>query len=523
MLLNKKYLFFLLFIFFVAEHSFAQRSINPVVQKVENAIFTVSSVNSDGMIFAKGSGFFISNSGIGITNYHVLDGAHDAFITTRGGDKIQIEIVYDYSATLDLVKFKVSNKSLIKFPWLRISKTTPLSGDEIFNISTPLGIYEHTVAKGTVAAVRKSEQYGEVIQMTTPISHGSSGSPVMNMKGEVIGIATYGNEAGQQLNFAVSSKNIKRLNLQRNIQVKYLSVDPLMTPRIKDALKEANEGNVVSALNILQTEINRNSSNHRARYYKALILMRAESYDDAYQLACDACNADPSSSEYFVLLGKILSDICISYKWSKKAFSLAIQALQNAYNLNSDPEILYRVGHLCSQVAMYSDNKEYYAKMGIDFLNKAIMGDPEQAACFIDRAHLFQILRDHGNASVDCNQAIRIDPYHYRPYLMRGDMKIYDYNNFKDGIIDLDQAVALSERSYYVSNAEKADIYGLRGMSYGDEAFRTLNRESAIYIANAVKDLEKANSLYPQGSYSKILSELKEKVDSYMRIHGTFP
>jgi len=85
-------------------------------------------------------------------------------------------------------------------------------GERIIVYGSPLGL-EKTVSDGIVSAIREVPGHGTLIQITAPISPGSSGSPVLNMKGEVIGIATFQFIKGKNLNFAIPSKRVARLNL----------------------------------------------------------------------------------------------------------------------------------------------------------------------------------------------------------------------------------------------------------------------------------------------------------------------
>ncbi len=93
---------------------------------------------------------------------------------------------------------------------LSISPTLPETGERVIVIGTPLGL-EKTVSDGIVSAVRDVAGFGKIIQVTAPISPGSSGSPVVNMKGEVIGVATFFVVAGQNLNFAIPVERISKL------------------------------------------------------------------------------------------------------------------------------------------------------------------------------------------------------------------------------------------------------------------------------------------------------------------------
>jgi S1-C subfamily serine protease len=76
-------------------------------------------------------------------------------------------------------------------------------------LGSPLGL-EHTVTEGLVSAIRTVRDRGEFLQISAPIAPGSSGGPVVNMKGQVIGIATF-QVRGQNINFAVPGYRILAL------------------------------------------------------------------------------------------------------------------------------------------------------------------------------------------------------------------------------------------------------------------------------------------------------------------------
>jgi tetratricopeptide (TPR) repeat protein len=84
----------------------------------------------------------------------------------------------------------------------------------VFAIGNPEGL-ERTISQGIVSGVRKSDNR-DLLQITTPISHGSSGGPILNSKGEVVGVAVGMLEDGQNLNFAVPVKFVAQLLAQRD-------------------------------------------------------------------------------------------------------------------------------------------------------------------------------------------------------------------------------------------------------------------------------------------------------------------
>src|SRR5207248_4620099 len=95
---------------------------------------------------------------------------------------------------------------------LSLERTSPQEGESIVVIGNPFGL-EGSVTNGIVSAVRDIPGFGRIIQITAPISPGSSGSPVVNMQGQVIGVATLQITGGQSVNFAIpSDRKSTRLN-----------------------------------------------------------------------------------------------------------------------------------------------------------------------------------------------------------------------------------------------------------------------------------------------------------------------
>jgi serine protease Do len=170
-------------------------------ENCKSSVFII--YTSDGAKSFQGTGFFISETGIAVSNYHVFKGTSKGLeiIETYNGKKLRIEEVLskddndDYIIfKVDLSNFKVSNPIPIAFD-------KPKIGEDVFAIGNPRGL-ESTLSKGIISGFRDN-----YIQTTTEITHGSSGGPLINMRGEVIGITTSGlGEAN--LNFAINIKNL---------------------------------------------------------------------------------------------------------------------------------------------------------------------------------------------------------------------------------------------------------------------------------------------------------------------------
>jgi len=95
-------------------------------------------------------------------------------------------------------------------PYLKVSGVIPQPGEKVITLGSPSG-EEWTAADGIVSAVREKKWHGRIkkfVQISAPISHGSSGGPAINLKGEVIGVNTFTREKSQNLNFSSIGQNV---------------------------------------------------------------------------------------------------------------------------------------------------------------------------------------------------------------------------------------------------------------------------------------------------------------------------
>lgn len=185
-----------------------------LIKKNEKAIFAIYTYDDYGVATGIGTGFFISGDGVGLSNFHVLEGASRGVVKTVDGKTYEIGQIISTSEQADLVKFKVNTKGE-STPFLTTKNTALEKGEKIFVIGNPHG-FESSVSEGIISSVRPSDDYGTVLQITAPISPGSSGSPVMTLDGKVIGVATFQFAKGQNLNFAVGIGSTSLLKASTN-------------------------------------------------------------------------------------------------------------------------------------------------------------------------------------------------------------------------------------------------------------------------------------------------------------------
>ena len=154
----------------------------------------------------QGSGFFVGANLIA-TNYHVVEGANEAFCyTNSSAAKYEIEgyVAVDKEVDLIILKVKGVNK-----PAIKMSTSTPTPGQKVYVLGSPKGL-EATISEGIVSGLRDWDGT-KLIQISAPISHGSSGGPVLNANGLLVGIAVGAFEDGQNLNFAIPKSNLDLL------------------------------------------------------------------------------------------------------------------------------------------------------------------------------------------------------------------------------------------------------------------------------------------------------------------------
>ena len=183
--------------------------ISRVVDGVQPAVVTIRTFDPEMKASGLGTGFFVNPQGHLITNFHVLEGAHAATVKTHDGTTHNVTHVLAANKAVDLIKLAVEIPTA-KVRWLEVEPAAPDIADRVVVVGSPLGL-EHTVSEGIVSAIRDIPGVGTIFQMSAPISKGSSGSPVVNDQGRVIGVVSFQAMAGQNLNFAVASDNLLKL------------------------------------------------------------------------------------------------------------------------------------------------------------------------------------------------------------------------------------------------------------------------------------------------------------------------
>src|SRR6476660_8918504 len=212
----------LMLILLLSAAASAQDFLPELVKRIKPSAVAIETFDSRGNTLSRGSGFFIGPDRI-ITNRHVIDRSNRVEVHLMDGKKFTVRGVLAVDGEGDLALLQVDIPKELAIP-LPIVKAVPQEGEFVVVIGNPFGL-EGSVSNGIVSAVREISGYGKIIQITAPISPGSSGSPVVNMDGQVIGIATLQAAEGQSLNFAIPSERILQLKVSELQTISSLTAD----------------------------------------------------------------------------------------------------------------------------------------------------------------------------------------------------------------------------------------------------------------------------------------------------------
>ena len=191
-----------------------------ISREAHGAVVSIVVSDKNGHPVAQGSGFLISKDGQVVTNYHVIKNGSSAVIKFPDGAFFVVDGVLASDKDRDVAIIKAHGND---FRALTLGDSDRLQvGEEVVAIGSPLSL-ESTVSNGIVSAIRTVEdEGGKFLQITVPISPGSSGGPLFNMSGKVVGITTSHIKGGENLNFAIPINDVKPMLLARSPRARAL-------------------------------------------------------------------------------------------------------------------------------------------------------------------------------------------------------------------------------------------------------------------------------------------------------------
>lgn len=251
-------------------------SLADLIEAVEPSVVRIN-------IYAKagggnGSGYIIDKEGTLVTNRHVIEGATKVTGVFQGDEtEYPITGVYSINAPKDIAILKIDCPSEKLHP-LVISDEEPRKGTELVAFGAPLGL-DFTASEGILSAIRKASDLAKMgmtgheglwFQHTVPISPGNSGGPLVNMKGELIGMNTMQFTIGQNLNFAISAADVTEELAKKS------SVKPLESDTVPVLAKASSNEPSRDVEDITGTE---QANEYLAKLDKMTVLMLAFGFD----------------------------------------------------------------------------------------------------------------------------------------------------------------------------------------------------------------------------------------------------
>ena len=326
--------------------------------------------DSTGTTLSFGSGFFVNPNQIA-TNFHVIAGARQGTAKLVGKyTRYQIEGIVATDKDNDLAILKVTASGVAPLS-LGDSDTVNI-GAKVYVAGNPKGL-EGTFSDGLIS--RRESYPKKRLQMTAPISPGSSGGPVLNSKGKVIGISVAVHRAldAQNLNFAIPSNYLKAL---------------LAKARPAKPLSQNSQS--ISA----ETYFFRGNAKYELGLYHEAI----SDYDKAIRLNPDYAFAYNNRG---------------NAKEKLKQYFAAIADFDTAIRLNPDyADAYYARGNVKAKL------KQYFAAIA-DY-DTAIRLEPDDADAYYNRGRAKTDLKQYAAAISDYDKAIRLKPDYARAYHNRG-------------------------------------------------------------------------------------------------------
>lgn len=284
----------------------AQETLPELVRRVKPAIVAIVTYDAKGDAMTTGSGFFIRPGQV-VTNLHVIRGASRTDVKTLDGKGRVYEVAGLLAADEegDLALMRV-NMSPERPRSSELAVTLPEEGETVFVIGNPLKL-EGSVTSGIVSAVREVPGVGKIIQTTAAISHGNSGSPIFNLKGQVVGVITLKVTNGQNISLAIGSERVRDL---KPGPLRSLSELPA-----KDKLGDIGEalyrtgldslwlGNYDHAVGYFENAVNRNPKRVDAWIQVGYCKVKQGKNQEAIKAYQQALQLKPSSEEVLNKLG----------------------------------------------------------------------------------------------------------------------------------------------------------------------------------------------------------------------------
>ena len=524
--------------------SSCEKSVTDIIKEAETSSFIIYTYDEYGTPMGSGSGFFINENGIGITNYHVLDGAVKAKIKMVDETEYEIDQVVSSDRKSDIVEFSIKNNNNKKFDCLNFSDEMPKKGETVYCISCPVGL-ESSVSDGIVSSYRE-DRHGKIVQVTAPISQGSSGSALLNKDGDVFAVATFKDKSGENINFGVCfddekyeilktkddfEKRNSKFNKKENFII--INVPSEKNPDVKLNAIEFKKDVTIAYMSYTNLDISKKETHIwcETEGDKRFYILDNDN-DKKYYITTSTIGGEGTSVKlasnykfrmFFPPIKEIpksisliegeesnswcFNDIILDDYTAELSVDLTSYQKEYAYTQMRDGELTYasRIFEnilaedetdLQSLIAMglISYVKEDYS-IAEDYFSLAIEYHPNNSIGFLNRAYLYQSKEKYDESLEDLTRAINIEsaPLSY----WRRALLYYETKEWGKCRDDLDKVIA-------------TDRYKRKAIAY---TYRAICNIELNNKAKAIKDIEIAYNLTNDSELENFLQKLWNKVN----------
>lgn len=469
----KKKFFIICVLIWISNFSYSQEmNAEQLYKKINDAVVSIYTYDIFDKPISQGSGVVINQIGWIVTNYHVY--ANSSKIIVKHKNK---EVLFDriiaFDVNKDVLILKIANNI---FPSITLGNSDKINiGQKVFAIGSPLGL-ENSISDGIISGLRANEfSLKKYIQISSPISPGSSGGALINTKGELIGITTLTYTKGQNLNFAIPVNDVIEMFNQKIVQQKSLNAASI----IYKAQVEYNNENYNAAFKLL-LEAEKITPNDASIYRNlGVIEIKKQNYASSISYIKKAISLDPNNAGNYYNLG-------LAY-YKSNSYANAIGALLKSLKIDpTSANAYYTLGMI------YTYGEPISIERAIENFKKTLQFDPN----FTDAYYMIAFINSKAG---DINVAIE-----YYKKAINSDHKYED--SYKElGFIYLDNkqfdsAIVFFKKGLEINPANSDVNFGL-GSSYN--AIQEFNLgitvlKSSIRLYNKLKSTEELSNYYYQ-------------------------
>lgn len=394
----------------ISSNLFAQElTSEEIFQKYKDVIATVYAYGFDGKKTEQATGVILKDHGLIVTNFRFFSG-NERFEVITDKDTIKEPEIIGIDIERDLMLIKLPDND---YPIVPISNSDNIkTGEKIYAIGNHLG-FNKTITEGILSGIRNkvNEIHAKFIQITTPISFGGQGGPVINTKGEIIGIVSSETVKGENLNFAIPVNEVFSVPQMSFKDKKKLEALNLFL----QGLKSIKQGKNQEAIEFLTKYLVEFPNDFRGYNYRGL-----------------------------------------AYTY-RKMFDNAIKDFNKAISLNNN------------FLPAYSNRGDAYYKSGdyeeaVEDYTILIKKDPKDMYAYIARGMAHFENADVWAAIEDCTKVIENDKNNFDAYYTRG-KAYYRAKRYNSAMEDWKEALRIQpgmkgQLDYFIDNADGHRVWG---------------------------------------------------------------